>query len=118
MMGQAPIQATDLRMLCASFHKTTSLRSLRLFPERYVMVRGGVEDCSCLLSPYSPQSHAIVVLVRQPRRHAPPGATAVWKPCRFLSLSEGDGTHSLFLCKLVTVLPYWWHLYLYLLDLL
>src|SRR5436305_11160863 len=113
MMGQAPIQATDLRMLCASFHKTTSLRSFRLFPERYVMVRGGVEDCSCLLSPYSPQSHAIVVLVRQPRRHAPPVATAVWKPCRFLSLREGSGPHSLSLCKLVSVRPYCLHHYRY-----
>src|SRR5438270_13702380 len=104
MMGQAPIQTTDPRVLCASSTKPTWLRRFSCYFQRDTLLfRGGVVDCSCLLSPYSPQSHAIVVLVRQLRGHAYRLATAVWKPCRFLSLREGSGPDSLSLCRQVSV---------------
>src|ERR1700730_10592550 len=70
-----PIHATDLRVLCTSFHKATSTNEPFVISWRKFYCFGVAwKVVSCLLNPQSPQPHAITVLIRQPRGQAPPAA--------------------------------------------
>jgi hypothetical protein len=75
MMGQAPIQTTKLEGCYVSLSTSHLGKGVfSYFLKDMLLFQSGVEEFPCLLSPYSPQSHAIVVLVRQLRGRASIGS--------------------------------------------